>query len=470
MIIGITGNSGSGKTSISKLLGTVPMRQNVAKGTHFYADIINADEIVKQMSMPGAVYYNEIIKVFGKNVLLENGEIDKPKLADIIFKSNEKRDALNLITFKYIVDEIKTRASSSKSEIAIIDAPLLIESKLNEICDIVISVIADEDIKVKRICERDSIDENTALTRINAQPKNEFYIKNSNLVIINNNSNLEKQVGGIKELINSELLKNKEIVILQNEDLKIMQFKKLLEFDNLSHCFTLKPIDVKNSNEYKANKEQVDNDFKSICELLKLDIKNIIRPYQTHTDNIKEVNRECGMFNEKFIDTDGLVTNKKDKVLSLTFADCTPIYLFDKEKKVIANIHSGWKGTVKKITKKSVEFMKEKFCSNPKDIICVIGPTIRKCHFEVKQDVRDIFYSEFNYMKNIDDIIKYNKETDSYFIDTVTINKNLLQEEGILQEDIIDSKVCTFANSNIIHSYRKDGKEAGRNTAIICLK
>ena len=292
MIIGITGNSGSGKTSISKLLGTVPMRQNVAEGTHFYADIINADEIVKEMSISGAVYYNEIIKVFGKNVLLENGEIDKPKLADIIFNSNEKREVLNSLTFKYIVDEIKTRASSSKSEIAIIDAPLLIESKLNEICDIVISVIADEDIKVKRICVRDNIDENTALNRVNAQPKNEFYIKNSNLVIINNNSNLEKQVEGIKELINSELLKNKEIVILQNEDLKIMQFKKLLEFNNLSHCFTLKPIDVKNSNEYKANKEQVDNNFKKICELLKLDIKNIIRPYQTHTDNIKEVNEE----------------------------------------------------------------------------------------------------------------------------------------------------------------------------------
>lgn len=180
--------------------------------------------------------------------------------------------------------------------------------------------------------------------------------------------------------------------------------------------------------------------------------------------------KKHGMFNEKFIDTDGLVTNKKDKVLSLTFADCTPIYLFDKKQKVIANIHSGWKGTVKKIAKKSVEFMKEKFCSNPKDIICVIGPTIRKCHFEVKQDVRDIFYNEFKYMQNIDDIIKYNEQTESYFIDTVEINKILLQEEGIPEENIIDSKVCTYFNSDIIHSYRKEGKKSGRNTAIICLK
>jgi len=176
------------------------------------------------------------------------------------------------------------------------------------------------------------------------------------------------------------------------------------------------------------------------------------------------------MFNEKFIDTDGLTTNKKDKVLSLTFADCTPIYLFDKNQKVIANIHSGWKGTVKKIAKKSVEFMKEKYNSNTEDIICVIGPTIRKCHFEVKQDVRDIFYNEFKYMQNINDIIEYNEETESYFIDTVEINKNLLKEEGIPEENIIDSKVCTYCNSDIIHSYRKEGKEAGRNTALICLR
>ena len=244
------------------------------------------------MSMPGALYYNEIVKAFGRDVLLENGELNKTKLADIIFKNNEKRNTLNSLTFKYIVDEIKTRASSSESKIVIIDAPLLIESNLNKICDIVISVIADEEIKLKRICVRDNIDEETALNRINSQPKNEFYIKNSNLVIINNDSNLEKQIQGIKELINSELLRNEEIVIIQNEDLKIMQFRKLLEYTNLLHAFTLKPIDVKNSTEYEENKEQVDSNFKAICDLLKIDIKNIIRPYQAHTDNIQEVNEE----------------------------------------------------------------------------------------------------------------------------------------------------------------------------------
>lgn len=156
-------------------------------------------------------------------------------------------------------------------------------------------------------------------------------------------------------------------------------------------------------------------------------------------------------------------------MLSLTFADCTPLYLFDENKKIIGNIHSGWQGTTKKIAKEAIKFMKGKYKCNPSDIICVIGPTIRKCHFEVKKDVRDIFYNEFNYMKNINDIIKFSETTKSYFIDTVEINKNLLKEEGILEENIVDSKVCTVCNSNIIHSYRKEGVKAGRNTALIGL-
>jgi len=245
------------------------------------------------MSMSGAVYYEEIIKAFGKDILLQNDEIDKQKLANIIFKSNEKRDDLNSLTFKYIVEEIKRRVNLSRSEMVIIDAPLLIESKLNEICDIVVSVIADTDIKLERICQRDDINKANALNRIKAQPDDEFYIKNSNLVIINNNnSNLEKQVEGIKELIYSEAIKSEEIVIIQNEDLRIMQFKKILEFSDLSHAFTLKPFDFGTNKTYKEIKEKVDNNYKLVCELLKVDSKNIVRPYQTHTNNIKEVQEE----------------------------------------------------------------------------------------------------------------------------------------------------------------------------------
>ena len=461
MIIGITGNSGSGKTLLSELLAK-----------EYNANIIDADNVVKEMSMPGNIYYNEILKEFGEDILLQNGEIDKSMLAKIIFNDFDKKEQLNKLTFKYIVEEINKRVKASKSKICIIDAPLLVESKLNEICDIVISVLAQRNTKLNRICKRDNINEDDANKRLNAQPEDEFYIKNSNLIIINNNEYyLDKQIIDIKEILESKLIKSEEIVVIQDKDIRIMQFKKLLEYsDYLTHAFTLKPLNFGSNDTYDCIKEEVHKNYKLVCDLLNLDSKDIIRPYQTHTKNIKEVNDECGIFNSEYTNIDGIVTDKKYKVLSLVFADCTPLYLYDKNKRIIGNIHSGWQGTVKKISKEAIRALKEKYNCNAKDITCVIGPTIRKCHFEVQKDVRDLFYNTFKYMDNIDSIIKYNKKNDRYFIDTVEINKNLLKEEGILEENIIDSKICTVCDSNIIHSYRKEGTNAGRNTSLISLK
>lgn len=279
MIIGITGNSGSGKTSICKTLEK-----------KYDALIIDADEIVKELSKPKEKYFEEIINVFGNEILKENGELNKIKLADIIFSDSERRETLNFITYKYVGEEIEKRAKASSKKIKIIDAPLLIEGGINAICDTVISVIADEELKIKRICKRDNIDIEVAKKRLNAQEKNDFYIKNSNYVIINNNIDLEKQADDIMELIKSDILYNPKTVIIQDKDLKILQFKKLLEYKEvLTHAFTLKPFNFGSNDTYEKIKNEADNNYKMVCDLLKLDYKQIIRPYQTHTNNIKEV-------------------------------------------------------------------------------------------------------------------------------------------------------------------------------------
>ena len=411
-----------------------------------------------------------MVKQFGQEILLENKEINRPKLAQIIFSDNQKREELNKITCAHIAKKIKEEAKEETQRIAIIDAPLLIETKLNEICDIVVSVIANESTKIERICKRDNVDKKTAKQRLNSQLAEDTYIKNSNYVLINNNANLEKEAKDFLELLSNKNLFNKETVIIKNENIRYMQFKKLLDYKNIKHCFTLKPLDVGSNDTYKEIKDIANKNYNDICNLLKLDSNNIVRPYQTHTNNVKKISGEVGIFPQELKDIDGLITQENNKILSLTFADCTPIYLYDKQKNIIGNIHSGWQGTIKTIAKHAIMQMKKEFNSNPKDIVCVIGPTIRKCHFEVQEDVKNKFYNAFNYMKNIDKIIEFNKNTNSYFIDTVEINKELLKEEGILEENIVDSGICTYCNSNIIHSYRKEGKQAGRNTALICLK
>lgn len=195
-VIGVTGSSGSGKTTLSKILNE---RADVR--------VIDADKVVKELSVPGSEYLNAIKDTFGQDVFLEDGNLNRKKLAKKIYNDNIARENLNKLTFNYVVKEIISRViniDSNEVKFAIIDAPLLFESGLNKCCDYVISLIADFDLKVRRICKRDNIDEETAKSRLNIQNKDSFYIERSDFVIHNGeNSDLKMEI----EKIFKEILK-----------------------------------------------------------------------------------------------------------------------------------------------------------------------------------------------------------------------------------------------------------------------
>ena len=113
--------------------------------------------------------------------------------------------------------------------------------------------------------------------------------------------------------------------------------------------------------------------------------------------------------------------------------------------------------------------MKEQYNSKPQDIICCICPSIRKCHFEVDKDVKDLFENEFSDL-DLKEIIENNKEQNKWHIDTVLINKKILKNEGLKEENIIDSGICSVCNSDLIHSFRVEKEGYGLNTALINLK
>ena len=195
-VIGITGSSGSGKTTVSKLLEK-----------NHQAKIIDADIIVKEMSVPGTEYIKKIEEIFGKTILFEDGSLNKKLLAEKIYSNKDELESLNRITFKYIVDEMKKRVEIFKNtiDLIVIDAPLLIESGLDKLCDYIISIIADEDIKIKRICKRDNLSLDTARKRLNIQKEDKYYIENSDFVISNNeNCDLEKEIEKIMQKLEKE--------------------------------------------------------------------------------------------------------------------------------------------------------------------------------------------------------------------------------------------------------------------------
>ena len=161
-----------------------------------------------------------------------------------------------------------------------------------------------------------------------------------------------------------------------------------------------------------------------------------------------------------------MITNEKDIILATTNADCILFLLYDTENKVIANVHSGWRGTVQRIAIKTVQKMQKEFNSKPENIICCICPSIRKCHFEVGKEVKEIFQDEFKDI-DLDKVIEETKPKEKWHIDTIEINKILLKRLGLKEENIIDSKICSVCNHNIIHSYRMEKEKYGLETAII---
>lgn len=189
-IIGVTGSSGAGKSTICQIIKE-----------KYNSEIIDADSVAKQLTKKGSLYLNAIVEYFGKEIIDDNGSLKRKKLADIIYNNNEKREKLNELTFIYVVDEIKNKIKEiNNKDYIIIDAPLLYESGLDDICDFVIAVIADKNKQVKRITKRDDIPEDVAKKRLEIQNTDDFFIKKSEK-IIHNNSTIEELEKSISEIL-----------------------------------------------------------------------------------------------------------------------------------------------------------------------------------------------------------------------------------------------------------------------------
>ena len=144
---------------------------------------------------------------------------------------------------------------------------------------------------------------------------------------------------------------------------------------------------------------------------------------------------------------------------------------YDPIKKVIANIHSGWRGTFQKIGEKTVNKMINNYKCNPEDIYCFFCPCIRKCHFEVDEDVKILCENIFNFLDTKEFIFKGDivEGRQKYFIDTVLINKILFKKLGIQEKNMIDSNICSVCNKEKVHSYRVEKDKMKIATSIIIL-
>ena len=278
-------------------------------------------------------------------------------------------------------------------------------------------------------------------------------------------------------------LSNENVIHINKNGVQYLQFRKLLEYsDIITHAYSL-GIDV-NFRTAKINKEPLPKDefnknmqsYKNFCSAVNLNYKNLVKTNQEHTDNIKiiteKINKDEPDINLKeYGKIDGMITNKKDLILSTTNADCILLIFFDPVTKTIANVHSGWRGTLQRISAKTLKKMQNEYNCKPENIICCICPSIRKDHFEVDRDVKDMFEKEFQDLDISKDteIMEKQNNKEKWNIDTVLINKIILKREGLKEENIIDSGICSECNSELVHSYRAERTGYGLATALISL-
>ena len=176
-VIGLTGQTGAGKSTVRKLLK--------AKG----AAVIDADSVAHEVADNSLSCLTDIVEHFSCMVLDEKGKLNRRALGRIVFSDRKKLALLNRIMFPYIVSAIKgqvTAYEQAGAQIIVIDGATLIESGCAKMCSVLVSVTADEETRLTRIIHRDGISKRDAVRRVSAQNPEEFYIKASDYVIKNN--------------------------------------------------------------------------------------------------------------------------------------------------------------------------------------------------------------------------------------------------------------------------------------------
>jgi len=207
---------------------------------------------------------------------------------------------------------------------------------------------------------------------------------------------------------------------------------------------------IDNQNLYIGISDKKDGPMKSSSEnrLLffkkqNLDNKIIVSAGLVHknrvviVDNINE--------SQSILDCDALITNRSKYLLTITVADCLPIYFYDKNKKVVALAHAGWRGVVSKIAAEVINVFTGYYNSNPNDIEVFIGPHIKDCHFEVKDDVSSQFKAS-----------DYEIRDEKIYINLSNVVKDQLLQLNINNDNISISNECTYCLKDKYFSYRRD--------------
>ena len=258
-----------------------------------------------------------------------------------------------------------------------------------------------------------------------------------------------------------------------------LRFPSLSELDFINHAFSTR-IGGVSEGCYKSmnlnfkqgdDREKVLENYRIFCDATGFDFDTLVSSSQDHHTFVRKVtSADCGIGITRPHDmasVDALVTNEPGVTLVTHYADCTPLFFADPEKKVIALAHAGWKGTVGTIGEAVVECMTEDYGCDLTDIIAVVGPAIGACCYEVDPPVFEQFAS-LTELKPA--YFTKSLGHGKYLIDLKETNRRMLMDAGLLSINITISDVCTKCNSGLLYSHRASGGKRGGLIAMMAIK
>lgn len=258
---------------------------------------------------------------------------------------------------------------------------------------------------------------------------------------------------------------NKQVIHVKNGKVEYLTFKALKKYaDKITAAVTLRhggvSEDVFESLNFRiagtAKKENVLENLDIICNKLNLNPSEVHKARQDHTDNIlylTEQNKEKYKFKKLNNEpADGYITGNGITTL-VTTADCNAIIIYDTKNNKVANVHSGWKGTTKRIYIKAIVKMKELFGTNTEDLVICVSPSVLKCCFSSEDENFKKIFTEIWPYEN--EYITYENENPKRFhIDIPYVITKDLINIGVKEENIHFANICTCCNDKHFYSYR----------------
>lgn len=241
--------------------------------------------------------------------------------------------------------------------------------------------------------------------------------------------------------------------------LSVFKFESFRKYKNIAHFVTTKEGWVAGDKpRFTGDQESDYAEYrKELASSGEWKVNQFVFPRQTHSDHVAVAGPVSG--STTIEDTDAVITSERGIFVCVQTADCVPVLLFDTQKKVVAAIHAGWRGTVSKIVQKTILKMAQEFDCNPDDLVAGIGPSIHMHAYEVGPEVVKSVESVF---ANSSSILKPSLNAGHSYFDLWEANKTLLIESGISEQNIEVMGLCSYEHSNLFYSARRDGADTGR--------